>query len=158
MAWFEQLGQRLRSSTQGNRIELSWVLRLCNAVTGLSPEQADTAHRLVKYGCRRGGNLFGIQGSVPTQIAFFGLCSPAFISSMNQEDEYEVGIEWLRRVSVRAGIDVGDVVISHSGKLGSQESLDLTTILSGSQHNPSTFGSRETRATRRWQMMNKLAT
>jgi len=46
---------------------------------------------------------------------------------MNQEDEYEVGIEWLRNVSVQAGIDVGDVVISHSGKLGSHDYTEWIT-------------------------------
>ncbi|XEV00929.1 hypothetical protein FSHL1_006216 [Fusarium sambucinum] len=127
MAWFEQLGHRLRGTTQSSRIELSWLLRICDAVTDLSPEQHDTAERLVKYGCRRGGTLLGIEGSVPTQIAFFGLCSPAFFSAMNQEDEVEVGIEWLRNVSVQAGIEVQDVVISHSKKIGSYDYTEWIT-------------------------------
>lgn len=127
MAWFEQLGRRLRSSTRASRVELSWILRLCEVVTGLSPEQRDTAGRLVKYGCRRGGKLLGIEGTLPTQIAFFGLCNPAFFSAMDQEDEVEVGIEWLRNVSVQAGIHVQDAIISHSKKLGSYEYAEWIT-------------------------------
>ncbi|KAH7003117.1 hypothetical protein EDB82DRAFT_469939 [Fusarium venenatum] len=127
MAWFEQLGHRLRETTQSNRIELTWLLRICDAVTDLSPEQRDTAERLVKYGCRRGGSLLGIEGSVPTQIAFFGLCSPAFLCAMSQEDEIEVGIEWLRNVSVQAGIEVQDVVISHSKRIGSYDYTEWIT-------------------------------
>ncbi|RGP70083.1 hypothetical protein FSPOR_4195 [Fusarium sporotrichioides] len=127
MAWFEQLGHRLRGSTQCNRTELSWLLRVCDAVTGLSHEQRDTAERLVKYGCRRGGSLLGIEGSVPTQIAFFGLCTPAFLSSMDQDDDVEIGIECLRNVSVQAGIEVQDVVISHSEKIGSYDYTEWIT-------------------------------
>ncbi|RGP61385.1 hypothetical protein FLONG3_10541 [Fusarium longipes] len=127
MSWFEQLGHRLRSSSQRDRIELSWVLRVCDAVTGLAPEQRDTAERLVKYGCRRGSKLFGVQEAAPTQIAFFGLCSPAFFNSIDEDDEAEVGIKWLRTLSLQVGLEAQDAVISHSKKIGHYDYTEWIT-------------------------------
>lgn len=83
MAWFADLGKKMRSISDAKLPEFSWVLQLCSSVLDLDESQQEIAVKLIKYGCRRGTGLFGGFNKIVSCTPFFGLCQPATINALN---------------------------------------------------------------------------
>ena len=118
MAWFAELGNKIRLSSQSHRPELSWLLQLTTAAEKIHGDGREVARKLVKYGCRRGTKfLGGRETDNGMGTPFFGLCNPAVISALNQEDEIDCGIEYLRQIASTIQLAPQEAVISYSSNI-----------------------------------------
>jgi hypothetical protein len=129
MAWFAELGNKIRSSPQSHRPELSWLLHLATAAKEINGDKPDVARKLVKYGCRRGTKfLGGRETGSGMRTPFFGLCGPEVTSALDQENEVERGIEYLRQIARISQLGAHEAIISYSGEICGYPYVEWTTV------------------------------
>ena len=125
IAWFEELGNRLRHHTGAQCVELTWLLRLCYAASELCGEKRNLAIMLVKYGWRRAQNFLGSESG---HLPFFGLCNPSAMSALSRASDVECGIEYLRQIASRMELGANDALISYTGTISGGAYTEWVTI------------------------------
>ncbi|KAK0748036.1 hypothetical protein B0T21DRAFT_279433 [Apiosordaria backusii] len=129
MRWFVELGKVL-SQVTSDCARISWLLRLCSAVTDIDGEDRNTAVMLVKYGWRRGTVFLGGSSGRGKHLAFFGLCSPRVMQALGCNTTIDAGIDYLRQVatSPRLNLEASDAIISYRSYIKGYQYTEWVTI------------------------------
>ena len=127
LRWFEELGRKLHQTTR-SPAELSWLLRLCSAATGLEGEKRKTASMLVKYGWRRGSNSLGKNVATDMNLAFFGLCNKNVTEALSCGTDIDSGIQFLRGIASALLLHPEDAIISYTGEIAGREYSEWASI------------------------------
>ena len=128
LRWFEELGGKLRQDRLGQLPQLSWLLRLCSAATGLEGERRKVATMLVNYGWRRGAKFLGSDAIPDRCLAYFGLGNTSPMRALGHDNDADSGIEHLRHVCLPLMLEAHHGIISYFTKLAGEDYTEWATI------------------------------
>ncbi|KAK5660751.1 hypothetical protein OQA88_12117 [Cercophora sp. LCS_1] len=133
LSWFEELGNKLKEA-DGSTSQLSWLLGLCSAATGLVGERRKVADMLIKYGWRRGTRFLGGKNHQGRDVSFFGLNSPAIMQALRRSTDIDPGVEYLRQLAALLHLEACDAVISHSKVVAGYNYSEYATVSPVEEH------------------------
>ncbi|KAG7121731.1 hypothetical protein HYQ46_010799 [Verticillium longisporum] len=125
LLWFQELGRALSQGLvrlglsrprDGKDGRLSWLLRLCSAVTDIG----EVEQNLVKYGWRRGANFLGKSGAhgsneIQSSAAapYFGLNNPHIMRALSHCTDIDSAIDYLRHISSLLQLEGDEAIIAY---------------------------------------------
>ncbi|EEY23127.1 conserved hypothetical protein [Verticillium alfalfae VaMs.102] len=125
LLWFQELGRTLsRGLAQLSRLRprdgkddrLSWLLRLCSAVTDIGEGEQN----LVKYGWRRGANFLGKSGphgsdeiQYTAAAPYFGLNNPHIMRALSHSTDIDSAIDYLRHISSLLQLEGDESIVAY---------------------------------------------
>ncbi|PTB48833.1 hypothetical protein M431DRAFT_500766 [Trichoderma harzianum CBS 226.95] len=113
IAWFQELNKILRLVDMAQQVELSWLIRLCDAASSIKENNGLEAKRLIKYGWRRAKKLLGPDDRA-MRCPFFGLCNPYVMSVLTMVDDVDRGVEFMRGIASQLGVEAHEAIILYT--------------------------------------------